>query len=52
MLEETKGIIRETVRKILVECLKKEKVCARFIPHFLTPDHNIKALPRLLNSLK
>jgi DNA-binding transcriptional regulator YhcF (GntR family) len=36
MLEEMTGINRETVRKILVEDLKKKKVCARFVPHFLT----------------
>jgi hypothetical protein len=31
-------INRETVYKILVEDLKKKKVCARFVPHLLTPD--------------
>jgi hypothetical protein len=39
MLEEVTGINRETVRKILVEDLKKrKKVCARFVPHLLKPD--------------
>jgi hypothetical protein len=38
LLEEMTGINRETVRKILVEDLKKKKVCARFVPHLLTPD--------------
>jgi hypothetical protein len=38
MLEEITGINRETVRKILVEDLKKKKVCARFVSHLLTPD--------------
>jgi transposase len=38
MLEEMTGINRKTVSKILVEDLKKKKVCARFVPHLLTPD--------------
>jgi hypothetical protein len=32
---------RETGHKILVEDLKKKKVCARFVPHLLTLDQNI-----------
>jgi hypothetical protein len=36
MLAEMTGINRETVHKILVEDLKKKKVCARFAPHLLT----------------
>jgi hypothetical protein len=35
MLDEMTGINRETVHKILVEDLKKEKVCACFVPHLL-----------------
>jgi transposase len=38
VLEELTGISRETVRKILVEDLKKKKVRARFVSHLLTPD--------------
>jgi hypothetical protein len=38
IVEEMAGISRETVRKILVEDLKKKKVCAHFVPHLLTPD--------------
>jgi hypothetical protein len=38
MLEEMTVINRETVRSILVEDLKKKKVCARFVPHLLTLD--------------
>jgi transposase len=38
MLEEMTGINRETVRKILVEDLKKRKMCAHFVSHFLKPD--------------
>jgi hypothetical protein len=38
MLEEMKGINRETVRKILVEDLKTKKTYARFVPHMLKPD--------------
>jgi hypothetical protein len=36
MLEETTGINREAVRKILVEDLRKKKVRDRFVPHLLT----------------
>jgi hypothetical protein len=35
MLEEMRGINRETVRKILVDDLKTKKVCARSVPHLL-----------------
>jgi histone-lysine N-methyltransferase SETMAR len=47
MLEEMTGINRETVCKILVEDLKKKNVCARFVPHLLTPDqkHQCPASP-------
>jgi hypothetical protein len=38
MLDEMTGIYRETVHKILVEDLKKKKVCAHFVPHLLTLD--------------
>jgi hypothetical protein len=38
MLEEMTGINTEIVCKILVEDLEKKKVCARFVPHLLTPD--------------
>jgi hypothetical protein len=36
MLEEMTRINRETLHKILVEDLKKKKVCAHFVPHLLT----------------
>jgi hypothetical protein len=42
MLEEMTGINRETICKILVEDLKKEEVCARFVPHLLMPDQKHK----------
>jgi hypothetical protein len=32
------GINRETVCKILVEDVKKKKVCTHFVPNLLTPD--------------
>jgi hypothetical protein len=38
MLEEMTGIHRETVRYILVENLKRKKVCARFGLRLLTLD--------------
>jgi hypothetical protein len=37
MLEEITWINREAGRKILVEDLKKKKVCAPFVTYFLTP---------------
>jgi hypothetical protein len=52
MLEEMSGINKETVRKILVEDLRKKNVCARFVPHLLIPIRNIDSLHRLLNLLK
>jgi hypothetical protein len=42
MLEEMTGINREAVRKILVENLKKNKVCTHFVPHLLMPDQKQK----------
>jgi hypothetical protein len=38
MFEELTGTNRETVREIIVQDLKKKKVCACFVPHLLTPD--------------
>jgi hypothetical protein len=38
MSEEITGINRETVCNILVKYLRKNKVCARFVPHLLKPD--------------
>jgi hypothetical protein len=38
ILEKMTGINRETPHKILVEDLKKKKVCARFVHHLLTPN--------------
>jgi hypothetical protein len=38
MLEEMTGFNGDTVHKILVDDLKKKKVCARFVLHLLTPD--------------
>jgi hypothetical protein len=34
-------INRETVRKILVEDLKKKNVCFNFVPRLLKPDQNL-----------
>ena len=31
---------KDTVRKIIVEDLWKWKICSRFVPHSLTPEHN------------
>jgi hypothetical protein len=36
------GINRETVRVMLVKDLERRQVCARFVPHFLTPDQKLE----------
>jgi len=38
MLAEEVNIDKDTVRKIVVEDLRKQKICSRFVPHSLTPD--------------
>ena len=38
MLADEVNIGKGTVRKILVEDLRKRKVCSRFVPHSLTPE--------------
>jgi len=38
MLAYEVNIGKDTVRKIVVEDLRKRKICSRFIPHFLTPE--------------
>jgi hypothetical protein len=38
MLEQMTGINKDKVSKILLRDLKKKKVCAHLVPHFLTPD--------------
>lgn len=38
MMEESLGINKETIRKILNEDLGKTKVCAKFVPHTLSND--------------
>jgi hypothetical protein len=52
MLEEMAGINKETVRKILIEELKKRKVRARFVPQCFRRIKNINALHCLLSLLK
>src|SRR5579863_5375676 len=46
MMEDELGVSRETIRQILVDDLGKRKICARFVPHCLTPEHK-QTLPDL-----
>jgi len=38
MLADEVSIGKDTVRKIVVEGLRKWKICSRFVPHSLTPE--------------
>jgi len=38
MLADEVNIGKDTVRKIIVEDLRKRKSCSRFVPHSLTPE--------------
>jgi len=38
MLADEVNIGKDTVRKIVVEDLRKWKICSRFVPHSLTPE--------------
>jgi len=38
MLADEVNIGKDTVRKIVVEDLRKRKICSRFVPHSLTPE--------------
>jgi len=38
MLADEVNIGKDTVRKIVVEDLRKQKICSHFVPHFLTPE--------------
>jgi len=38
MLAEEVNIGKDTVRKIVVEDLRKQKICSRFVPHCVTPE--------------
>jgi len=38
MLADEANIGKGTVRKIVVEDLRKRKICSRFVPHSLTPE--------------
>jgi transposase len=40
MMGEELEIIRETIRRILMEDLVKRNICARFVPHCLTDEQN------------
>jgi transposase len=39
MLADEVNIGKDTVRKTVVEDLRKWKICSRFVPHSLTPEH-------------
>jgi transposase len=38
MIADEVNIGKDTVRKIVVEDLRKRKICSRFVPHSLTPE--------------
>ena len=38
MLADKVNIGKDTVRRIVVEDLRKWKICSRFVPHSLTPE--------------
>ena len=38
MLADEVNIGKDTVRRIVVEDLRKRKICSRFVPHSLTPE--------------
>jgi len=38
MLADEVNIGKDTVRKIVVEDLRKRNICSRFVPHSLTPE--------------
>ena len=38
MLADQVNIGKDRVRKIVVEDLRKQKICSRFVPHSLTPE--------------
>jgi len=38
MLADEVNIGKDTVRKTVVEDLRKQKICSRFVPHSLTPE--------------
>jgi len=38
MLADEVNIGKDTVRKIVVEDLRKRKICSRFVPHSSTPE--------------
>jgi len=44
MLADEVNISKDTVRKIVVEYLRKRKICSRFVPHSLTQRDNRQAV--------
>jgi hypothetical protein len=38
MLADEVNIGKDTVRKTVVEDLRKQKICSHFVPHSLTPE--------------
>ena len=41
-LADEVNIGEDTVRKIVVEDLRKRKICSRFVPHSLTPEQKAR----------
>jgi len=44
MLADEVNIGKDTVGKIVVEDLRKRKICSRFVPHSLTPEQKDRGL--------
>jgi len=44
MLADEVNISKDTVRKIVVEDLRKRKICSRFVPHTLTPEQKDRGI--------
>ena len=44
MLADEVNIDKDTVRRIVVEDLRKRKICSRFVPHSLTPEKKTREM--------
>jgi predicted nuclease of restriction endonuclease-like RecB superfamily len=44
MMPDELNIIKETIRQILYEDLRKRKICAKFVPHGLTDEQKQRNL--------
>jgi transposase len=44
LLADEVNIGKDRVRKIVVEYLRKQKICSRFVPHSLTPEQKDRSI--------